>query len=234
MPHAVTIANVGQAFAVLKEMQAEGLVWGDDHRSLGRTVLARLIEEQMAAAIERHLEQMAELDEADRRNGSYSRHLLTALGEIELCVPRTRRFSAGAVLRAYARRAVEIDRMILACFVLGLSTRKVGEALLPLLGQRISASTVSAVAKVLDAAVAGFHARPLRGRYRQLMLDGVVLARRLVQVPSAAQCWWRWASGPTARRRSSISISPAARVLPNGKPSSLACSTAASPARTWK
>jgi putative transposase len=104
--------------------------------------------------------------------------LLTALGDIELAVPRTRRFSAGTVLRAYARREAEIDRMILACFVLGLSTRKVGEALLPVLGQRISASTVSAVAKTLDAAVASFHARPLRTRYRQLMLDGVVLARR--------------------------------------------------------
>ena len=63
MPRAVTIENVGQAFAVLKEMQAEGLVWGEDHRSLGRTALARLIEKQMAAAIERHLEQMAEPDE---------------------------------------------------------------------------------------------------------------------------------------------------------------------------
>jgi len=132
----------------------------------------------MALEIERHLERMAELEEEDRRNGSYSRHLLTALGDIELCVPRTRRFSAGVVLRAYARREAEIDRMILACFVLGLSTRKVGEALLPLLGQRISASTVSAVAKVLDAAVASFHARLVTGRYRQLMLDGVVLARR--------------------------------------------------------
>ena len=68
--------------------------------------------------------------------------------------------------------------MILACFVLGLSTRKVGEALLPLLGQKVSASTVSAVAKVLDAAVAAFHARPLTGRYKVLMLDGVVLSRK--------------------------------------------------------
>ena len=103
---------------------------------------------------------------------------MTALGSIELMVPRTRRFSACAVLRAYARREAEVDRMILASFVLGLSTRKVGEALLPILGERVSAATVSQVAKVLDAAVAGFHARPLKGAYRQLVLDGVVLARK--------------------------------------------------------
>ena len=39
-------------------------------------------------------------------------------------VPRTRRFNPLAVVRAYARRARHIDRMILACLVLGLSTRK--------------------------------------------------------------------------------------------------------------
>jgi Transposase, Mutator family len=58
------------------------------------------------------------------RNGTYRRHLLTELGEIELAVPRTRRFAPIAVVRAYARRAEQLDRMILVCFVLGLSVRK--------------------------------------------------------------------------------------------------------------
>ena len=79
---------------------------------------------------------------------------------------------------ADARGEVEIDRMIMAGFVLGRSTRKAGETLLPLLGWRLGASTVSAVAKVLDAAEASFHARPMGGRYRQLLRDGVVAARR--------------------------------------------------------
>jgi putative transposase len=93
-------------------------------------------------------------------------------------VPRTRRFAPIEVVRAYARRPAQVDRMILACFVLGLSTRKVGEALLPVLGRPISPATVSTVAKQLDAVVAAFHARPFKDYYRVLMLDGVVLARR--------------------------------------------------------
>jgi transposase-like protein len=68
--------------------------------------------------------------------------------------------------------------MILTCFVLGLSVRKVSEALLPILGRPISPATVSLVAKQLDAVVAAFHARPLKDHYRVLMLDGVVLARK--------------------------------------------------------
>ena len=69
-------------------------------------------------------------DAADRRNGYYQRHLLTELGDIELNVPRTRRYSPVEAIRAYARRTPEIDRVILSAFVLGLSTRKVGETLL--------------------------------------------------------------------------------------------------------
>ncbi len=132
----------------------------------------------MAAAVDRYLEALEADDAADRRNGYYRRHLLTELGDIELNVPRTRPYSPTEVIRAYARRTREIDRVILAGFVLGLSTRKVGETLLALLGRTVSPSTVSQVAKTLDAAVAAFHRRPLQNRYKALMLDGVVLARK--------------------------------------------------------
>jgi hypothetical protein len=63
--------------------------------------------------------------------------------DIELNVPRTRRYSPVEVVRAYARRTRELDRVILSAFVLGLSTRKVGETLLSILGRPVSAATVS-------------------------------------------------------------------------------------------
>ena len=68
--------------------------------------------------------------------------------------------------------------MILACFLHGLSTRKVAIALLPILGPPVSPATVSAVARQLDAAVAALHRRPLKDIYRVLVLDGVVLRRK--------------------------------------------------------
>lgn len=166
------------AFEMVKAMQAEGLEWGEGYRPLGRQALAEIIEDQMAMAVDRYLDQLEADDAPDRRNGYYPRHLLTTLGDIELSVPRTRRYSPAGVLRAYARRETEIDRVILAGFVLGLSTRKVGETLLAMLGREISATTVSRVAKTLDSAVAAFHRRPLKNQYRVLMLDGVVLARK--------------------------------------------------------
>jgi transposase-like protein len=178
MPQTATIKSLPVAFEMLKAMQAEDVEWGEDYRQATRQALAELLEGRMDALIDERLERMAELGQADRRNGCYRRWLLTELGAIELHVPRTRTFSALKVVRAYARRAKGVDRMILACFLLGLSTRKVAVALLPVLGRPVSPATVSAVAKQLDAAVAAFHRRPLKDIYRVLVLDGVVLKRK--------------------------------------------------------
>ena len=177
MPQAATIKSLPRAFRMMKAMQAHGIEWGDDYRQSAAAALTDMLHGRMASTIDRHLEDMDRLDQADRRNGTYPRWLMTELGEIALSVPRTRRFSALTVVRAFARRAPHIDRMILACFVLGLSTRKVAIALAPVLGRRISAATVSQVAKTLDVAVAAFHRRRLKDIYPVLMLDGLPAQR---------------------------------------------------------
>ena len=166
-----TIESLPMAFALVKEMQADGLEWGEGYRPLGREALAEIIQGRMAEAVDGWLDSLDGLAMRDRRNGSYSRHLLSELGDIELRVPRTRRFCPTEVLKSHARRAPEIDRVILAGFVLGLSTRKVGEVLLPLLGRAVSAATVSRVAKTLDRSGA-FHRRC------RTSTNGVVLARK--------------------------------------------------------
>jgi len=171
------IKSLPQAFDFVKQM---GLSedWDSDYRVSGRRALAEILEGQMRDRIDRHLEEMGRREVSDRRNGSFSRHLVTELGDIELHVPRSRRVSGVEVIRAYARRVGCVDRMILGCFVLGISTRKVAQALLPVLGERVSATTVSRVSRSLDRAVEAFHGRSIRRRYRFLILDGVVLKRK--------------------------------------------------------
>jgi transposase-like protein len=180
-------------------MQAEGLDWGEGYRPLGRQALAEIIEAEMAAAVDHHREGLEAEDGADRRNGYYRRSLLTELGDIELSVPRTRRFCPTEVVRAYARRPPEIDRMILAGFVLGLSTRKLGEVLLHLLGRPVSPATVSRVAQSLDKAVEAFHARPLKGRYKA--------ARRALRMALHAKTRQPAQPGRIRTRRSIVPVS---------------------------
>jgi putative transposase len=172
------ITSLRQAEAIIKEMQVAQIDFGEGYRSATREALKQILEERMASSIDRRLDEIARRDGVDRRNGTFSRHLLTELGDIELSIPRTRTGSAVQVVRAYARRVDHVDRMILSCFVLGLSTRKVSQALLPVLGEPVSPMVVSRVAKTLDGAVRAFHARPLKNRYRFLLFDGVVLKRR--------------------------------------------------------
>lgn len=59
------------------------MAWIGGYRPLARQALEAIIESQMAAAVDRHLEQLEADDAADRRNGYYQRHLLTELGDIE-------------------------------------------------------------------------------------------------------------------------------------------------------
>ena len=185
MKKEVIVKTLPQAFEVIKEMNLSAEGWESDYRVAGRDALRAIVEGQMRDRVSWYLEQMGRLAGSgllargvDRRNGSFSRHLVTELGDIELHVPRTRRFSPLSVIRAYARRARSVDQLILACFVLGLSTRKVASALLPILGEPVSAATVSRVAKSLDTAVEAFHRRSITRPYRFLIFDGVVLKRK--------------------------------------------------------
>ena len=179
MPGLAFVQSLPHALQVVKELKIQPPGWEDqDWRKPVRDAMADIIEEQMARAVDRHLEEVARRGGEDRRNGAYQRQLLTQMGNIELAIPRTRTFSAVAVVRQYARRTPEVDRLILACFVLGLSTRKTGQALCTILGERVSPALVSRVAKALDAAVSAFHQRPLHDRYVAILFDGVVLSRK--------------------------------------------------------
>ena len=133
MPQTATIKR--EAFEVVKAMQTDGLDWGEGYRP--RRALAEIIEERMAEDVDRWLGNLDGAAASDRRNGAYRRNLLSELGDPTLKVPRTRRYCPVSVIRSYARRAPDLDRVILAGFV--LSTHKVGETLLSLLGRPVPA-----------------------------------------------------------------------------------------------
>jgi len=117
----------------------------------------------------------------DQANGFYRRCLSTRQGVLELRVPRTRSGCfQSQVLPRYQRREPVINEALKKVFLLGVSTRQTGPALAALVGEAVSASTVSAVAKALDASVHRWHRRPLQDRYRYLILDGVSVRLRLV------------------------------------------------------
>ena len=178
MPQEATVRSVTQAYRVIKQMRLQGWDAGEECRAAAREAVRAHLRRRMLEARSQFLAELQAREQADRANGNYGRQLLTEMGTVLLQVPRTRRWSAVGLLQAYRRRSLSVDRAILGCFLLGLSTRKVARALLPMLGEGVSAATVSNISKSLDVAVAAFHRRRIHQSYRVLVFDGVVLSRK--------------------------------------------------------
>jgi putative transposase len=176
LPGTATIMSINQAYKEIKYFGGQD--WQGDYRPAARQALKEILEHHLHNRVDEYLAQMRTQAIPDRRNGYFGRHLLTELGDLELSIPRTRTFSPIALLKTYARRLFPVERLILLAFIFGLSTRKVGCALLPILGEPISASTVSRIAQQLDRAVLAYHQRKLPDPYEVLLLDGIVMKRK--------------------------------------------------------
>jgi len=115
----------------------------------------------------------------DYRNGYWTRYIILKDGRLEIKMPRIRGLGyESAVIRRYQQRTKDVDAALLRIFLYGASTRLTGQALRPLVGEAVSAQTVSNIAKSLDGAVRSYHRRKLEDKYLYLFLDGIVLKTR--------------------------------------------------------
>lgn len=167
-----------------REVKDEEAIWGD-LKDEARCALKRLMEASLVVSVTRHLGAGAyerSEDRRDYRNGYYRRSIETTFGLIEnLVVPRCRSTRyAQEVFAAYRRRHSEVDDLVKEMFLAGISTRRVGEVLEPVLGFPLSAQTVSNILKGLDREVSRFHRRPLADTYRYLFFDAVVMKAKTV------------------------------------------------------
>ncbi len=159
--------------------EINGFEWEGDFKPAARRALKELLERGLEEEMSEYLgvnRYEHKSDRHDYRNGHYVRHLLSEMGDLELLVPRSRKGKFPTRLfKRYARRCGSVDRVLLACFCLGLSTRKAALVLAPIVGERVSAATISRIARDLDREVSSYHSRALKDQYRYLFFDGVVL-----------------------------------------------------------
>jgi putative transposase len=175
-PKALTDRSVAERW---QEVKSAEQWWGDLHvtmRNTMKTILeasleSELLEQIQAAAYQRNP------DRVDYRNGYRSRSLQTRLGVIaNLRVPRSRDGTyQSQILPRFGRREATVTDLICDAFLGGLSTRRVGEVLEPLMGEPVSPSTVSTITKRLDGEVQIYHARSLPADIVYFYLDGIVL-----------------------------------------------------------
>jgi putative transposase len=164
-----------------------------------RTLVERLIRVELFAALG-----AAPYERTPNRRGYQhsprERMITTGLGPVALTVPRGRLFTPeGAaaewqseLLPRYARRTREVDAALAGLYLSGTNTRRVKQALKPLLkGAPLSKSAVSRVVTGLKDQYETWRTRELRGeRLKVLYLDAaylrVRLAKKIEKVPVAA------------------------------------------------
>jgi transposase-like protein len=135
-------------------------------------VLATVLEEEVetfvgASRYERSAQRR------DQRNGSYTRDLVTGVGQIQdIAVPRTRRGFRTQLFERYKRRQAQLDEAICDIFVGGVSTSRVGEVMEGLTGTKPSPSSVSRVFHTLEGEFANWKTRPLAAEYAYAFADG--------------------------------------------------------------
>ena len=161
-----------------KEVKDEDEWWEDiSKRTLHmvKVILESSLEEELMEFLRAGRYQRAEVRKG-WRNGSYEKSLYTRFGIIkDLRVPRAREVYPSKIIPRYKRRQSEVDEMVRNMFLAGVSTRRVGEILVKVRGEDISAQTVSRIASSLDTEVHLFHNRPLTDEYRYLFFDGICL-----------------------------------------------------------
>lgn len=144
-------------------------------REFRRTFIEKALEEERSMLIgcvsyERKAERK------DYRNGYWKRWIILKDGRLEIRMPRIRgmKYESGIIPR-YKQRVEEVDAALMKVFLYGASTRLTGEALRPLLGEGVSAQTVSNIAGSLDVDLKRYHRRKLQDQYLYLFLDGIIL-----------------------------------------------------------
>jgi transposase-like protein len=127
------------------------------------------------------------------RNGYRERTLVTRVGALKLRVPRDRAgLFTPAVFDRYQRHEQALVATMAECYLQGVSTRKVRAVLETLCDVTVSASTVSAAVKRLDAALTAWRTRRLDAQaypylvvdahYEQIRREGQVLATAVLWV----------------------------------------------------
>lgn len=121
------------------------------------------------------------------RNGSKERTITTSFGKTEFKMPRARIFQNGetaewqsAMMPRYARRAREVDAALLGLYFGGVNTRKVRQAIRPLLRDSpLSKSAISRLIVRLKGFFESWRSRSLAAEdIRYLYLDGIYVRVR--------------------------------------------------------
>jgi putative transposase len=145
-----------------------------------RTLAQALMEVEVTAQVGAERGERAPERRVTHRNGYRPRDWDTRVGTVELAVPKLRSGSYFPSLLEPRRRAERaLASVVMACYVEGVSTRRVDEVARAMGIEGISKSQVSRICQELDELVAAWRNRPLdTGPYPLVWMDALSMRVR--------------------------------------------------------
>jgi putative transposase len=149
-----------------------GPMTGEEVNAATMAFKKALIERVMGAELGHHLGQPAE--DANHRNGTSGKTVITGEGPVRVEIPRDRSGSFEPLLiPKHERRFTGFDDKIIAMYARGMTMREIQGFLLESYAVQVSPEFISSVTEAVMAEVTAWQARPLEPMYPVVFFDAL-------------------------------------------------------------
>jgi putative transposase len=156
----------------LMDQLVSGPMTGEEVNAATMAFKKALIERVMGAELGHHLGQPAE--DANHRNGTSAKTVITGEGPVRVDIPRDRNGSFEPLLiPKHERRFTGFDDKIIAMYARGMTMREIQGFLLESYGVEVSPEFISSVTEAVMAEVTAWQSRPLEPMYPVVFFDAL-------------------------------------------------------------
>jgi putative transposase len=149
-----------------------GPMTGEEVNAATMAFKKALIERVMGAELGHHLGRSAE--DANHRNGTSAKTVITGEGPVRVDLPRDRNGSFEPLLiPKHERRFTGFDDKIIAMYARGMTMREIQGFLLESYGVEVSPEFISSVTEAVMAEVTAWQSRPLEAMYPVVFFDAL-------------------------------------------------------------
>jgi transposase-like protein len=156
----------------LMDQLVSGPMTGEEVNAATMAFKKALIERVMGAELGHHLGKPAE--DANHRNGTSAKTVITGEGPVRVDIPRDRNGSFEPLLiPKHERRFTGFDDKIIAMYARGMTMREIQGFLLESYGVEVSPEFISSVTEAVMAEVTAWQTRPLEPMYPVVFFDAL-------------------------------------------------------------
>ena len=174
------------AQTLVEQARAEGVELvgpGGLLTGLTKTVLETALEAELSEHLGYDKHDPVGRNRGNSRNGTRPKTVLTAVGPVEIEVPRDRDGTfEPAIVRKRQRRLDGIDQIVLSLTARGLTTGEISAHFAEVYGAGVGKDTISRITEQVVAQMTEWQARPLDRVYPVVFIDAIVVKVRDGQV----------------------------------------------------